>query len=145
MKYIFSTVIIAFLFYSCKNEDTNKANGTYIAGEIVNPVQSYILLYKNEEITDSIPLDRNNRFSYKFDDFEPGLHRLIHGEFQIVHIEEGDSILMRLNTKEFDESLTFSGYGGEKNNFLINKFLHWEEENDFLQKTTLRILKKLHL
>lgn len=133
MKSIFSLALVASLFLSCNSKDIEKANGTYLSGEIINPVHSYLLLYQNETVTDSIPLDNNNRFSYKFDNVNEGLYRVVHGEFQIVHIEKGDSILMRVNTKEFDESLTFSGYGASKNNFLINKFLHFEEENKFLK------------
>ena len=49
--------------------------------------------------------------------------------FNICILQEGDSILIRLNTKEFDESLVFSGQGSEINNFLIEMFLAHEEEN----------------
>lgn len=125
---------ISILLYSCSSDEKKIASGTYLAGEIVNPIQSYITLQKNEQTTDSIPLDQNNRFSYQFDKLEGGLYRLVHGEFQVLHIEEGDSILMRVNTKEFDESLTYSGYGATKNNYIINNYLHWEEENDFITK-----------
>ncbi len=135
MKYITALLTLITLYSSCDSSKNTKANGTYLSGEIINPVQSYILLYKNEKITDSISLDRNNRFSHTFSTFEEGLYKIVHGEFQLIHIEEGDSLLMRVNTKEFDESLTFSGYGAAKNNFLINKFLHWEEENSLLKKS----------
>ncbi len=123
---------ISILFFSCNTDGKVTASGTYLACEIVNPTQNYILLLKNNQITDSILLDHNNRFSYKFNALEGGLYHLLHGEYQILHIEEGDSILLRVNTKEFDESLTYSGYGATKNNFIINNFLHWEEENDFI-------------
>ncbi|TVZ51034.1 TlpA family protein disulfide reductase [Dokdonia sp. Hel_I_53] len=134
MKYVAALIIIFTLCNSCDSSESTKANGTFLSGEIINPVQSYILLYKNEKVTDSIPLDRRNKFSYTFSNLEEGLYRFVHGEFQLLHIEEGDSLLLRVNTKEFDESLTFSGYGAAKNNFLINKFLHWEEENNFLKQ-----------
>ena len=125
---------ISTLFFSCNSDEKKTANGTYLAGEIINPVYNHILLYKNDEVTDSIPLDENNRFSYKFNNVESGLYHLKHGEYQILHIEKGDSILLRVNTKEFDESLTYSGYGATKNNYIINNFLHWEEENDLIVK-----------
>ncbi|WP_405212034.1 TlpA family protein disulfide reductase [Dokdonia sp. Asnod2-E02] len=119
---------------SCISEDKDKADGTYIGGEIINPVQSYVLLRKGENVTDSIPLDRRNRFLHKLENFESGLYRFEHGEHQIVHIEEGDSILLRVNTKEFDESLSFSGYGSEKSTFLIDMYLHWESENNNIKR-----------
>ena len=46
-----------------------------------------------------------------------------------------DSVLMYLNTWDFDESLIFSGKGGSKNNFLINLYLQQEKnEKNFKQK-----------
>ncbi len=123
------------LCISCVTNDKDKAEATYFGGQIINPVQSYILLKQGERVTDSIPLDRRNRFLHKFDNVESGLYRLEHGEHQLVHIEEGDSILIRVNTKDFDESLSFSGYGSDKNTFLIDMYLHWEAENKILKDT----------
>ena len=82
-----------------------------------------MLLYKDEVLIDSIQLDDKNRFLHKFKDFTPGLYHFNHEEYQYVYIEPKDSILFRLNTIDFDESLTFSGKGAHKNNFIINTFL----------------------
>src|SRR5690606_1770533 len=51
-----------------------------------------------------------------------------HPELQYVYLERGDSLMIRLNTEDFDESLIFSGKGEEINNFLIEMFLSAEEE-----------------
>lgn len=134
MKYVLSILIASGLLVGCASEDKNKAESTYLGGQIINPVQSYVILRKGEKVTDSIPLDRRNRFLHKFENFESGLYRIEHGEHQLVHIEEGDSILMRVNTKDFDESLSFSGYGSEKSTFLIDMYLHWEAENETIKR-----------
>jgi Thioredoxin-like len=44
-------------------------------------------------------------------------------EFQYIYFDKNDSLMVRLNTSEFDTSLTFCGRGDEKNNFLIELFL----------------------
>ncbi|NCT19118.1 MAG: hypothetical protein COZ75_13825 [Flavobacteriaceae bacterium CG_4_8_14_3_um_filter_34_10] len=123
-------VFLTILFLnSCSNPTTEKDKGGWIGGEIVNPVSNHILLTKNEKIIDTIPLDSNNRFLYRLDSIEKGLYNFIHNEYQIIYLEPGDSLMIYLNTLEFDESLAFSGKGAERNNFLIEMFLYNEEEN----------------
>lgn len=115
---------------SCVSNNSPKAEGTYFGGEIINPVRSYITITKDLTVIDTIPLDRRNRFLYTFKNFEEGLYQFNHGEVQIFHIEKGDSLLARVNTKEFDESLSYSGFGSERSNFLIEMFLLWENESE---------------
>ena len=50
-------------------------------------------------------------------------------------LEPNDSIMFRLNTVEFDESLVFTGAGAKKNNYLINMFL----ENEIQDEKVLQI------
>ncbi|MFT5892666.1 MAG: hypothetical protein ACI9Y7_002778 [Dokdonia sp.] len=114
---------------ACDSSKNKESNRTYLGGEIVNPKGSYVLLEKNDKVIDSIPLDAHNRFLYEFKDFESGLYRFVHREHQLLHIEPGDSIMIRVNTLEFDESLSFSGKGSERSRFLIDLYLNWEAEN----------------
>lgn len=116
---------------SC-NLEQNKEVQTWFGGEIINPQSDYVVLTKDNVVIDTIPLDRNNFFKYELTDVEPGLYSFVHREYQLVHIEPGDSIMLRVNTVEFDESLAYSGKGSEKNNFLIDMFLHNEQESKFM-------------
>jgi len=118
-----------FVLSACDTDGSKNSKETYLGGEIVNPKRGYVLLQKNDKIIDSIPLDSKNRFMYKFKDFTPGLYRFAHREHQLLHIEPGDSIMIRVNTLEFDESLSFSGKGAERSRFLIDMYLNWEAEN----------------
>src|SRR5690606_7095163 len=62
-----------------------------------------------------------------------GLYTFSHGgEIQIVLLEPNDSIMFRLNTKDFDESLVFTGKGAKKNNYLVNLFLNGEAEDKII-------------
>ncbi len=117
-----SYLLFFMAFISCI-ENTETEDATYFGGEIINPKNNFVLLYKDEVLIDSIALDDKNRFLYQFKDFTPGLYHFNHEEYQYVYIEPKDSILFRLNTIDFDESLTFSGKGSHKNNFIINTFL----------------------
>jgi len=138
--------LILLLIFGCSSQE--KASAPVIfAGEIVNPTSSSVVLFKGDKLIDSAKLDKNNRFYFKFDTITEGLYHFDHlPERQYVYIEENDSLMIRLNTIDFDESLAFSGRGAEINNFLLELFLANEEEfnhivswyeleaNDFLEK-----------
>jgi peroxiredoxin len=120
----FSPICFLLLFFMLNACNFNSEVGTtYLGGEIINPRENFVLLYKDDVLLDSIHLNKKNRFSYKFKNFTSGLYYFKHTEYQYVFIEPQDSIMLRLNTIDFDESLTFSGKGAHKNNFLINTFL----------------------
>ena len=53
-----------------------------------------------------------------------------HGnENQYIYLEPQDSLMLRLNTWDFDESIVFAGKGAERNNILIDCFLQEERDN----------------
>src|SRR5690606_3615447 len=87
------------------------------------------VLFKDDIVIDSAKLDSENRFSIRLNSPEEGLYHFDHHpELQYVFLEKGDSLVIRLNTEDFDESLIFTGKGEEINNFLIEMFLSAEEE-----------------
>jgi len=118
------------------SEGEKKSSYVSFAGEIVNPINEYVILYKDDVKLDSAKLDKNNRFSFKFDTIKEGLHHFNHSrEYQYVYLEQGDSIQIRLNTIDFDESLVFSGIGSDINNFLIDMFLANEKEEILMRSS----------
>lgn len=125
LKYIFSLSLL-LLISSCAD---NKESFTYFGGKIIHPKSEYVLLYKRDVVVDTLYLDEEDKFIGKYTDFKEGFYYFKHGpEHQYVYIEPKDSILIRLNTWDFDESLVFSGSGAEKNNILIDYFLESERE-----------------
>lgn len=132
---LFLVIIASLTIVSCK-KDTNVNEGdiAYFGGEVVNPLKDFVILSKSDKILDTIALDENNRFMYKVKPVESGLYtfRLWASqglEYQMVLLEPKDSIMFRLNTMEFDETLVFSGKGAKKNNYLIDLFLEGEVED----------------
>ena len=122
LLFILSMPLI-FLFFGCKSTDNNK-NMTFFGGKIKNPKAPYVYLYAGKKVIDSTKLDSNHRFSFLLDSIETGLYTFKHGkEYQYLYLEPKDSLLIYLNTWDFDESLIFSGRGSAKNNYLINLFL----------------------
>lgn len=107
---------------------------TYISGQIINPTCDYIVFSNESQVQDTVPLDSKNFFYYKTDKITAGLYRLKHNETQVFYIEPGDSLLLHINTIDFDESLAYSGKGAEQNNLLMDLFLANEAENQNLPK-----------
>ncbi|MGY8916375.1 MAG: transaldolase, partial [Flavobacteriales bacterium] len=139
--------LFAFILVGCQ-VDKKSAQSAFFSGEIVNPTNSYIVLYKDEVIIDSAKLDENNRFTLKLDSVQEGLYHFDHHpELQYVYLEKGDSLMIRLNTSDFDESLVFSGIGEGINNFLLEMFLTYEEEeptiNNFYELEPEAFSKKI--
>lgn len=122
--FVLCSYLVVILNACQKSEDA-----TYFGGEIVNPNSNQVLLLKNDLVIDTLILDNDNRFFKKYTHLEPGLYTFKHEpEFQYVYFDKNDSLLIRLNTHSFDESLTFSGKGEAKNNFLIELFLKLQED-----------------
>ena len=100
---------------------------TYFGGKIKNPKGKYVYFSQGKKKLDSARLDSHNKFFFKIDSLELGLYTFNHGaEYQYLYLEPQDSLLLYLNTWDFDESLIFSGKGSAKNNYLINLFLQQE-------------------
>ncbi|MEM9363674.1 MAG: transaldolase [Bacteroidota bacterium] len=119
---------LSFLSILACSDRVKECPSVILSGEIVNPTSDFVVLYKDDMIIDSAQLNEHDHFSFNLQGIEEGLYHFDHTEYQYVYLQEGDSMLIRLNTMEFDESLVFSGQGSEINNFLIEMFLAHEEE-----------------
>ncbi|MGK0387068.1 MAG: hypothetical protein ACI849_001688 [Patiriisocius sp.] len=89
----------------------------------------YVLLTHHDKRHDTIALNKNGAFEFNCESLQTNLYIIRHNELQYMFVEPGDSIMFRLNTVYFDETLAFSGRGAEKNNFLMYLFLRNEEED----------------
>lgn len=128
MRLHYLSLLIIVTLFNCKKEGNNSEdNYAYLGGEIMNPNSDFVVISKADVIIDTIKLDNRNRFLYKIVNLKEGLYTFYHGgEIQMVLLEPKDSLLFRLNTLEFDESLVFTGIGDKKNNYLMNEFLENE-------------------
>lgn len=131
-KLLFLLLLTAI--FSCKNKEDKEVKTTYISGQIINPTCDYIIFSRGNELQDTVNLDSKNFFQYKTGKITSGLYALRHNETQVFYIEPGDSLLLHLNTIDFDESLAYSGKGGLQNNLLMDLFLRNETENQNLPK-----------
>ncbi|MDY2587614.1 thioredoxin-like domain-containing protein [Winogradskyella aquimaris] len=135
-NYTILLLLLTFTMFGCKVSTEQNGDYAYIGGEIINPKNERVILYNTKgKVIDSLTLDSNNRFSYKIENLDPGLYSFTHGgEYQLILLEPKDSVMFRLNTYDFDESLVFTGEGARKNNYLIETYLSNEQEAKKLVK-----------
>lgn len=126
--------LLSIFCFSCCSEKYGKNDYTaYFGGEVQNPQNPYILLYKDTKVIDTLKLNENNRFFKKFDSLAPGLYSFVHEpEYQYVYFDKNDSILVSINSQDFDESIVFTGRGEQKNNFLMEMCLRNQRDWDNL-------------
>lgn len=133
-KTFFYITFLSFLFVSftsCNKKFDNDDYTAYFGGEVINPINPYIILSRDSKVIDTIRLKENNTFFAKFDSLTPGLYTFSHEpEYQYVYFDKNDSLMVHINSKEFDESIMFCGRGDEKNNFLMNVFLKNEKDKE---------------
>lgn len=133
------TLLCISTFTSCERVFEEDNYVAYFGGEIINPQSKEVLFLKNGKVIDTIYLDEKNRFLHKFDSLAPGLYTFQHlPEYQYVFFDKNDSLMIRLNSHDFDNSLAFCGRGDEKNNFLIDQFLKNENELSSLYEILVR-------
>tara|TARA_B100000787_G_scaffold170313_1_gene166312 strand:+ start:27885 stop:29282 length:1398 start_codon:yes stop_codon:yes gene_type:complete len=125
-----SYLIVSFLitvFIGCNNK--SESHGAYFGGKIINPKSNHVILFENETVLDTFYLNKDNTFLGELTSLKEGLYYFKHGnERQYLYLEPKDSLLIRLNTWNFDETLVFSGKGAERNNLLIDCFLESEKD-----------------
>ena len=115
-------------FISCDSK--SKSTATYFGGKIINPKSNFVILYSMEKVIDTLFLGKNNKFLGKLKNANEGLYYFVHGnENQYIYIEPQDSLMLRLNTWDFDESIVYAGKGAERNNILNDCFLEDEKDN----------------
>lgn len=131
MRILMISLMLLALLTGCQKNSDNADLYAYFGGEIINPNNDYVLLVSPDQESDTLFLDQSNRFSTKLKNLKSGLYTFTHGgEYQMVLLEHQDSVMLRLNTVDFDESLVFTGEGAKKNNFLIKIFLDNEKDQE---------------
>jgi len=129
-------VFIASIFVGCSFQSAQ--TDTYFGGKILNPKSKYVVLYSMEKVIDTLFLEKDNTFLGNLQIASEGLYYFTHGnENQYIYLEPKDSLMLRLNTWYFDESIVFAGKGAERNNMLIDCFLEDEKDNRMFYKLNL--------
>ncbi|QTE22940.1 TlpA family protein disulfide reductase [Polaribacter cellanae] len=130
IKKILYILLISATILGCTNSKKNAQ--IFFGGKIINPKSKQVVLYVMDKVIDTLYLDSRNKFIKNYKNLNEGLYYFVHGnENQFIYLEPKDSLMLRLNTWDFDESLVFTGKGAARNNILIDCFLEDENDNRF--------------
>lgn len=131
IKKILSLLFAVATIISCDTTSKKSECGvSWIGGKIINPRLDYVIISHNKNLIDTVALDSTDSFLYKIENTDPGVYFFNHYEYQALFLEPGDSVMLYVNTIEFDESLSYTGRGAEKNNFLMELYLSNEDVDD---------------
>ncbi|WP_417871361.1 TlpA family protein disulfide reductase [Winogradskyella sp.] len=131
MKRLLALSIVTTLF-ACKEDP--KIDYVLFSGKIKNPTVKSVSVFQGREKIKEIQLEQDGTFSDTLT-VENGYYNLDHGrEVAYMYLEKGDSINVSLDTKEFDETIKYSGIGSSKNNFLAEKVLIEEKADIDISK-----------
>lgn len=110
--------------FSCQKKASNTNDmSAYFGGKISQAKSSYVLFCKDNNVLDTLFLDRNNEFGKKFESLQPGMYIIKYGNnTKYVYFDKNDSLHLRINGKDFENLSSFYGTGKEKNNFLLELF-----------------------
>lgn len=129
----FFLLVLATILIGCTGNSEKES--TFFGGRIVNPKTKFVVLYSMDKVIDTLLLDAKNKFLGKFSSLNEGLYYFEHGgENQYIYLEPKDSLMLRLNTWDFDESLVYAGKGAERNNILIDIFIEDESQNSYFYR-----------
>ena len=110
---------------SCKTEEKPKDYVTF-SGKITNP-NSDSLVIQSRKFKKVIHLKEDGSFKDTLK-IEPGMYFLFDGkESTQLYLKNGYDINLTLDTKEFDETIKYSGEGAENSNFLAENALLMEK------------------
>lgn len=125
------------LLQACQSENPKK--DTWFVGKIDNPRWDYVIIKHKRFVLDTVPLDENNFFHYKFSSpVKEGMYTFIHDDTHPFYIAQGDSLLLLANTLDFEASIYYTNDHAEENNLLMglnhrlkNDNFYWAELSEF--------------
>lgn len=128
-RFAIALPLLLITLFSCDKKFDSADYVAYFGGEVANPTNRFILFCRDGEVIDTIRLKEDNTFFKKFDSLTPGLYSFKHEpEYQYVYFDKNDSLMVQINSREFDQSIVFCGRGDEKNNFLMDLYLKNEAD-----------------
>ena len=139
MKNLF-ILIMALAIVSCKEEAPK--DYVTLSGKITDK-NSDSLMVRTRTYSKTIKVNEDGTFSDTLK-VEPGIYTLFDGsEATSIFLKNGYDINMTIDTKEFDESVTFSGDGAEHSSFLAKKSLLEEKLLDLDKLGKLNSIEEL--
>ncbi len=128
-KLIFTLATLAVI--SCSKKE-NTINYAVLSGRIENIDGGKLTIRSSENKTiKEINVNEDGTFKHTLQHIEKGYYSFQYAnESSQLFLSQGYNLNLNLDTKEFDESIRYSGNGEAENNFLVKKYLNEEALGD---------------
>jgi len=125
MKKAFLTFLILTII-SCSKEET-KVDYVILSGKIENINGPTFSVRSKVKVLKDISVLQDGSFMDTIHDVQPGYYVFrYNNETSGFYLKPGYNLNLSLNTKEFDESIAYTGVGSSENNYLAKKYLNDE-------------------
>lgn len=136
MKKLIYTAAFALAVIACKKKVNDFVS---FSGKITNPNSNSIVISSPDGYRKTITVDENGVFKDTLK-VKSGFFTIFDGkEYTRAYLQNGNELEMTLDTKQFDETVTFLGKGAEESNFLAKSAL---EQESFFRDRNLFLLPK---
>jgi thiol-disulfide isomerase/thioredoxin len=118
MKKTLFVVLIFMLAFLC-----NAQNENYVTfhAEIANRNGDFLFIRQNQKFIKMITIDQKGIFKDVLN-IEEGLYSLFDGvEYTDLYLKNGYDLTLKMDAKDFDASIVYTGKGAPENNFLVQK------------------------
>lgn len=145
MKKILKLIAVSVVIASCSNPPKDYVT---LSGKITNKnSDSIVIANRKLKFKKVIKVDENGAFSDTLK-VKNNFYQLFDGkEYATLFLKNGYDINLTLDTKEFDETLSFTGNGADESNFLVKSALMQEnffKDDSLFFKDKENFKEKLH-
>lgn len=122
MKKIIAVMIVISVV-SCSKKEV-KVDYAILNGKIENINGSTLSVRSSEKVLKDISVAEDGTFADTIQNIKAGYYTFrYNNETSGFYLKPGDNLNLSLDTKEFDESINYTGAGSNENNYLAQKFL----------------------
>ena len=121
---------VVFIFIASIFSSIGFAQGTVsIKADIANRNGDILFIKQGRMIVKEIKVEGDGHFSASFD-IKEGMYQLFDGvEYSELFLKPGYDLKMKMDAKNFDESIVYSGNGAKENNYLAEK-IRTQDDSD---------------
>ena len=122
-------VLLITLFIATYGFSQDKNLLVKVSGKIENPNYGSVAIVNGIGFEKVMKLSETGEFSDTLTIPKTGMYSFADGrESSVIYLAKDYDLHITLNTKEFDETIKYTGVGAENNNFLAQKYLINEKE-----------------
>jgi len=125
-KIVFALASLAIV--SCKKEDVKPVDYALFTGKITNKNSDSIFV-TGKDFKQAIPVQEDGSFSDTLKVTKGKFVVHIGPETSNFHLDKGDNLNLTIDTKEFDETIAYTGEGAIVNNYTAKAYMLEEETN----------------